>query len=185
MDPITLIAGASTIVKALGLDEKIGKLLGGAKGAEVAQSVMRATQAVTGGLSPEATVEALAKDAELWHTLRREVVATVAQLESMDAQDTTDARKLQAAALAQDDLFSKRFVYYFAAAWSLFAMGYLVLITVTQIPEANQRFADTTLGFLLGTIIATIIVYFYGSSKGSHSKDGALREMIEELRNRK
>lgn len=75
-----------------------------------------------------------------------------------------NARDMQKAALSQDDKFSKRFVYYFAAFWSVFATVYILVVTLMVIPEANIRFADTVLGFLLGTIIATLIGYFYGNS---------------------
>lgn len=85
--------------------------------------------------------------------------------------DTQSAREMQIAALNQDDRFSKRFVYVFASCWSLFSIAYIFAITFMDIPKENVRFADTTLGFLLGTIIATIVQYFYGSSMGSKLKD--------------
>ena len=68
------------------------------------------------------------------------------------------ARDLQKAALAQDDVFSKRFVYYFAAAWSAFAMAYLVGITFQDIPAGSQRFADTILGVLLIVVLNSVLV---------------------------
>lgn len=84
--------------------------------------------------------------------------------------DRSDARDMQKEALRQSDTFSKRFVYVFAAAWSLFAFAYIGFITFGNIPAANVRFADTILGFLLGTVVATILNYFYGSSAGSTAK---------------
>jgi len=87
------------------------------------------------------------------------------------AENTANARAMQAEALAQDDVFSKRFVYYFASLWSIAAIVFIFGITFITIPEGNERFADTILGFLLGTIVATIINFFYGSSKGSQDKD--------------
>ena len=33
--------------------------------------------------------------------------------------------------------------------------------------EANTRFADTIVGFILGTVVSTIIGYFYGSHNQS------------------
>lgn len=83
---------------------------------------------------------------------------------SSTVQATKNAQDMQVAALNQEDTFSKRYVYYLATFWSIVGAMYIFLITFLWIPEANQRFADTTLGFLLGTIIATIIGYFFGSS---------------------
>ena len=75
-----------------------------------------------------------------------------------------NARDMQKTALQQDDVFSKRFVYYLASFWSIVAVMYIFAITFISIPEASVRFADTTLGFVLGTVIATIIGYFFGAS---------------------
>ncbi len=94
----------------------------------------------------------------------------------LEYQNTNDARDMQKVALQQDDTFSKRYVYYLATFWSFVAVGYIFLITFLTIPEANVRFADTTLGFLLGTIVATIINYFFGSSKSSSDKNQLLKE---------
>ena len=93
----------------------------------------------------------------------REIELELARL----AQHNTDgARTLQMAALQQNDVFSKRFVYYLSAFWSFFAVVYIVWITFAVIPPDNVRFADTILGFLLGTVVSTIINYFLGSSAG-------------------
>jgi hypothetical protein len=89
-------------------------------------------------------------------------------------KNTADARAMQVAALQQDDRFSKRFVMYLAMFWSFTAVVYIFLITFTNIPELNIRFADTILGFLLGTVVATILNFFLGSSAGSKEKTEAL-----------
>ena len=94
----------------------------------------------------------------------------------LEYENTNSARDMQKVALQQDDVFSKRYVYYLATFWSIVAVGYIFLITFITIPEANVRFADTTLGFLLGTIVATIINYFFGSSKSSSDKNQLLKE---------
>jgi hypothetical protein len=93
------------------------------------------------------------------------------ELLQMAYGDVANARNMQVEALRQDDLFSKRFIYIFATFWSLFAAGYIGFITFGTIPEDNQRFADTILGFLLGTVVATILQFFFGSSMGSKEKD--------------
>lgn len=79
-------------------------------------------------------------------------------------QENGSARDLQKTALGQDDLFSKRFVYYFASFWSITAALYIMLVTFMTIPAANIRFVDTVIGFMLGTVVSTIIGYFFGSS---------------------
>jgi hypothetical protein len=92
----------------------------------------------------------------------------------LEQKDREGARHMQEVALAQEDVFSKRFIYYYAGFWSLAAVFYIGFITFGQIPEANVRFADTILGFLLGTVIATIMQFFFGSSKSSKDKTDAM-----------
>ena len=96
--------------------------------------------------------------------------------------DTSSARDMQMTALKQDDLFSKRFLYYFAIGWSLFAALYILCITLFEIPESSIRFADTILGFLLGTIIAQIIAFFFGSSRSSQTKDATIQAVIDKVK---
>lgn len=93
------------------------------------------------------------------------------ELLAMAYGDTANARNMQVEALRQEDVFSKRFIYIFATFWSIFAAGYIGFITFGTIPVDNQRFADTILGFLLGTVVATILQFFFGSSMGSKEKD--------------
>ena len=92
-------------------------------------------------------------------------------------KNTADARAMQVAALNQTDLFSKRFVMYLAMFWSITAVLYIFLITFTVIPVLNVRFVDTVLGFLLGTVVATILNFFLGSSASSKEKTEVLAGM--------
>ena len=84
-------------------------------------------------------------------------------VQKIQADEYGNARNMQIENLRQDDKFSKRFVYYFAIFWSAFAVIYLTGITFAEIPKENIRFADTIVGFLLGTIIATMFGFFYGN----------------------
>ncbi len=89
-------------------------------------------------------------------------------------QDRASAREMQKVALKQESWFAKNFVNLFALMWSLAAIAYIFIVTTMQIPQQSVRFADTILGFLLGTIIAGIIGFYYGSSLGSKIKDEVL-----------
>jgi hypothetical protein len=70
-----------------------------------------------------------------------------------------------------NDVWMKRFPVLLASYWSIMATAYIGFITFGDIPESNVRFADTILGFVLGTVVATIINFFFGSSSGSKEKD--------------
>ncbi len=88
----------------------------------------------------------------------------------LDLKNTQDAREMQEKAMENADPLVRRFVYMFAAYWSVFATGYIVLITIAEIPEKNIRFVDVVLGFILGTVVATILNFFFGSSQSSKDK---------------
>lgn len=93
-------------------------------------------------------------------------------------RNTADARDMQKEALKQDDKFSKRFVYILASFWSICAAIYIGCITFMTIPDANIRFTDTILGFIMGTIMASIFNYFFGSSSGSAKKTEILGDKL-------
>lgn len=93
-----------------------------------------------------------------------------------DNTNTANARDMQKSALQQEDIFSKRFVYYLASFWSAFASTYIFCVTFMVIPDSSIRLVDTILGFLLGTLIGSIVNFFFGSSKSSADKNSLLME---------
>jgi hypothetical protein len=93
-----------------------------------------------------------------------------------DYANTADARDMQKIALQQSDVFSKRFTMYLTSFWSIAAVAYVGFITFGVIPDKNVRFADTILGFILGTVVATMLNFWFGSSIGSKEKAEALKK---------
>ena len=88
----------------------------------------------------------------------------------IDLKNTQGARDMQQKAMESDDPVVRRFVYQFAWLWSLFAIAYIILITTYDIPEKNIRFVDVVLGFIMGTVVSTILNFFFGSSQSSKDK---------------
>jgi uncharacterized RDD family membrane protein YckC len=80
--------------------------------------------------------------------------------------------------MTDGDLFSRRFLAYFAVGLCIAAMAYVAAITFLPLPKENARFADTVLGFILGTVLATPIAFFFGSSKSSQAKDATIQTML-------
>lgn len=97
-------------------------------------------------------------------------------------KDTADARDMQKEALKQTDVWSKRFIYIFAGAWSLFAMVFIFAISFGHIQPESVRFVDTILGFLLGTVVSTVIQFFFGSSVSSRKRTDELVEGLKDAR---
>ena len=118
--------------------------------------------------------------AEEIRAVRAEAMKHEEFVTEQDNKNTADARVMQGKALEQDDLFSKRFIYYLATFWSVVVVAYVAAITFVDIPAANVRFADTILGFLLGTVVATVMNFFFGSSNSSKQKTDQLTKALLE-----
>jgi hypothetical protein len=120
----------------------------------------------------EAVTQAVAADPDAALKLAQIDLETL----KVEQANTADARDMQKIALQQSDVFSKRFTMYLTMFWSVSAVAYVGFITFGAIPEQNVRFADTILGFILGTVVATMLNFWFGSSIGSKEKGEALKK---------
>ena len=93
----------------------------------------------------------------------------------LEYADLADARDLQKVALQQDDLFSKRFIYYLTTGVFAFAVIIVLLLFIVEIPESNRDVVNFILGVVVGTGLTGIFNYFFGSSQGSKDKAEQLR----------
>lgn len=181
MDPITMIGLASTILKTTGLGEKVGEWIGGDSGKKAAGKVVDTAMQVTGARTPEEALMATRENSQLRANLRKKLIEQETEILRLHLADIQDARLMQREALKSQDPFVRRFVLYLASFWSLIAASYIFAITFFPVPEGSERFADTALGFILGTIIAQILNFFLGSSQGSADKTKMLHSQISRL----
>ena len=70
-----------------------------------------------------------------------------------------------------------------AFALVTFTMSYILAITFAKIPVENIRFADTILGFLLGTGFSAIVQFYFGTSQGSVDKNQFINQAKENENN--
>ena len=119
-------------------------------------------------LSKESTEEAARLSNEL--AKNKSDFENELKLLGMILKDKESARDMQKVALQQGDKFAKQFIYWFAIGWSSVAAAFIFIVLFAEIPESNAHYVDTLMGFLIGTIISTIVAFFYGSSKGSMEK---------------
>jgi hypothetical protein len=130
------------------------------KGVDYVQDKMGIT------LKPEG--EATKEDYAKWNA---EAAKHEEFMAEMDLKNMEGARNMQLKAMESDDPLVRRFVYYFVSFWSVLSATYIGCITFGEIPEDNIRFADTILGFVLGTMVASMFQFLLGSSLGSRAKD--------------
>lgn len=130
-----------------------------------------AVSAIASKLGVADTVEAVTKAISADPDAALKLAQIDLETLKVEQANTADARAMQVAALQQSDVFSKRFPMYLTSFWSVCAAIYIGFITFSVIPEQNVRFADTILGFILGTVIATMLNFWFGSSIGSKEKD--------------
>ena len=71
---------------------------------------------------------------------------------------------------------SKIFLYNFSWFWSISSVLYFAATTFVEI--TNPRVADTVLGFMIGTAVAVVLNYHFGSSLGSSDKTSVIENVL-------
>lgn len=154
------------------------KEISSALGYDVPADKEKLTEAVTG-----ATQEQLIKLKELDQTFQVRMqelgFSTLDSMIKAEVSDKASARQMQVEALKQEGWLAKNFVYLLASFWTVASVVYIGFVTFGDIPAANVRFADTILGFVLGTVIATIINFFMGTSFSSRIKDESISRLTK------
>jgi hypothetical protein len=92
----------------------------------------------------------------------------MAELDEKSRQRATD---MQLKAMESDDPLVRRFIYFFIGFWSIFAAAFIPSLIWVPIGESNMRFADTVLGYVMGTMVTSMFAFLLGSSQGSRMKD--------------
>lgn len=96
----------------------------------------------------------------------------------MILQDVANARAMQMAAMGQDDVFTKRFIYYLAAFIMISLMILLLMLFFVEIPEGNSEIVYMAIGIFMG-IVSTVAAFFFGSSQGSKDKETSLMAAVK------
>ena len=112
------------------------------------------------------------------YTIKMEEFAQAS--DKMFLEDKQSAREMQKASLSQNDLFSKRFVYYLSIGLAFTAIAYDFLLFFVTYPEANRDMINFVCGIINTGAFMSVINFFLGSSKGSADK----QEMINVLTNK-
>lgn len=144
-------------------------------------NIISGENGILGGITDIVDRFTMSKEEKL--KMKLELEKFLKEKEAMYLADVQNARAMQVAALNQKDLFSKRFLYYLAGTSILIGFIYVFLITFLEVPQANQRFADTILGVVISTVFGLIYNFFFGSSQGSQVKTHLINENVKSITN--
>lgn len=98
--------------------------------------------------------------------------------------DTQSAREMQRKAMDSSDEYVRKFVYRFAILLTVLSFGFIYLVLFNGdllVAQGNKDLINTIVGFLLGTAMATVIGFFFGSSKGSNDKSQQISSLTAHL----
>ena len=152
---------------------KVGKFLQTIAG--VAPEVLNIASKITGIGALDALGKAIRKSDSLTANQKE----TALELIKLDYADLEDARDLQKVALQQEDLFSKRFIYYLTIAVFSFSALIVIMLFFVEMPEKNRDVINFILGVVVGTGLTGIFQYFFGSSSGSKDKSQELKNFMK------
>lgn len=96
----------------------------------------------------------------------------VLKQQELENADRDSARDMQKAALAQTDIFSKRFTYYLAAFVIIAAFGYGSALLFVEVPQENRRMVEQFNDMFTLTGALMVLSFFYGAAHKIASAKG-------------
>ncbi len=104
-----------------------------------------------------------------------EKMAALAQAQTDSyLKDMDSARQMQIEALKNQDVFSKRFIYYLTLGLVLVALIFDYCFFFVSYPERNHDTLTMIAGVINTGCLMSIVNFYYGSSKSSHDKQALI-----------
>lgn len=161
-----MILSSMAIAALTSIVPSIAGWVGGDKAEEAAQKIGDVAMAITGIKNPTEAALSLETNERAKREFILQMDKNRMSFDALYLSDKKSAREMQSdIAVNSKSRVAREFVYWYAAIITIMACVYIGCVTFMTIPEGNERFADTALGFILGTIISSIMGFFYGASK--------------------
>lgn len=121
-------------------------------------------------ISPDSVYKVIEQDINAISKLKSLAEEYKTELSQIALLAESSRYKLLTTTSYSPDKFSLRFVYYYAWTITVLSMLYVGCVTFLNIPQSGVRIADTAVGFALGSIVSTIVGFFFGSSDQNMKK---------------
>lgn len=161
MEPISIALG---LAQATGLADKIGSLIAGKNGQEVADRVVDVAKLITGMPDGKAALEEVQADPDAKMRLEEALIDREVELQRIAQADRADARSLQVETLkANRGWLSENFLYLMTFLLLLFAFGFASAVTFIELSPTGERYADLIMTGLVAGLVGGVVRFFYGS----------------------
>lgn len=166
MDPITIALGLSKIVP------MVTRWVAGDKAGDAAEEVVKVAKSITGVTNDKDILHKIEADPVLAADLQKALLANAEKMDAMFLADRADARDREIQIVRTT---GKREYNLYILAWTV-VVGFFVLtgiLAFKALPEGSTDAVFMLFGSL-STGFATVLSYFFGTSKSSSDKTSLL-----------
>lgn len=111
--------------------------------------------------------------------LMQQVDAAEREMFKLQLEDKASARGMQVEALKQNDVVSKRYIYYLSSFIIAAATAFGFMLFFVDVPGENRRMVEMFADVYLFAGALAVLNFFFGSSKSSHDKNEILKTQTE------
>jgi len=127
--------------------------------------------------SKEEKADLQRKAAEVVSSHLERMTALISEGERQLLADIDSARKMNVETVKSQDVLVRRFPYFLSGSIVLFGFILFGILLMGIIPSDKENIVFAILG-LVGGYLTQVISYYFGSSRGSASKDETIKKMM-------
>ena len=104
------------------------------------------------------------------------ITRAMARRETRIEDRLADARAMQVAAIRHGNNFTRNFVYYYASALLLIAMGMTFMLFFLEIPERNASIINMAYGVIFTVGLYGSFTFFFGDTEKQKIQSGTIEK---------